>query len=102
MGTQFSRRYRAALLDFLLHDTEAGLEHAYALGRRAIDAGIGLLQVVATHHEAINATIDVRRTSDDFMRCLHNGQRFLLEVLAPFDMMQRGFMDRITEPTKAR
>jgi hypothetical protein len=102
MGTQFSRQYRAALLDFLLHDNEAGLEHAYALGRRAVEAGIGLLQLMAIHHESIDATIGSARTNEDLTRCLHNAQRFLLEVLAPFDMAYRGFMDRIHEPWRVR
>src|SRR5262245_45326415 len=85
MATQFGRQYRAALLDFLLHDAEAGLERAYALGRRALEAGMGLLQFVSIHHEALNTTIDAARSFDDLTRSLHNAQRFLLEALAPFD-----------------
>ena len=42
----FSRRYRAALLDYLLGSGETGLSHAYDLGRTAIDEGLGLLQIL--------------------------------------------------------
>ena len=47
MGTQaalFARRYRAALLDYLLGAGEVGLMRAYDLGRSALDDGIGIVQ----------------------------------------------------------
>jgi len=35
----FARRYRAALLDYLLGSSETGLARAYDLGRSAVDEG---------------------------------------------------------------
>jgi hypothetical protein len=46
----FARRYRAALLDYLLGSDEAGLVRAYDLGRAAMREGLGLLEIVRVHH----------------------------------------------------
>jgi hypothetical protein len=99
MGTQgvdFARQYRAALLDYLLGSGAQGLERAYSLGRRAIEAGVGLLQVIRLHQDAANTVLKATNPGDKRMRQLQTSQDFLLEALAAFEITHRGYLDLIT------
>ena len=93
-SVQFARHYRAALLDHLLNRDESGLERGFALGRRAIASGLGLLQVVNAHHDALNTVLRSTRASDDRLCQLQAAQAFLVEALAVFEMTHRGFLER--------
>lgn len=93
-SVQFARHYRAALLDHLLNRDESGLERGFILGRRAITSGLGLLQVVNAHHDALNTVLRSTRASDDRLCQLQAAQAFLVEALAVFEMTHRGFLDR--------
>jgi phosphoserine phosphatase RsbU-like protein len=94
MGTHrllFFRRYRAALLDYLLGSGETGLVRAYELGRGAIDEGLGLLQVVQAHQQAVNTVLESAETATEGFRRLTAASDFLMETLAPFEMAYRGY-----------
>jgi hypothetical protein len=93
-SVQFARHYRAALLDHLLNRNEAGLERALLLGRRAVAGGLGVLHVVHTHHEAINAVLRCTRAGDERLAQLRAAQDFLIEALAVYEMTHRGFVER--------
>lgn len=88
----FSRRYRAALLDYLLGSGEAGLLRAYDLGRHAVDEGLGLLPVLRAHQEAIHAMLDSTLTVHESLRRLKAAEDFLMEMLSPFEMTYRGYV----------
>src|SRR4051812_39262132 len=96
MGTHFGRQYRAALLDYLLSESESGFERAYELGRRAIDQNVGLLHVVRVHHEALNTILQSMRDRADNFRCIVAAQQFLMEALGPFEITHRGYVHQIT------
>jgi phosphoserine phosphatase RsbU-like protein len=87
----FSRRYRAALLDYLLGSGETGLLHAYALGRTAIDEGFGPLQILWAHHRAVNAVLESSHNANENNR-LKAAEDFLMETLSPFEMTYRGYV----------
>jgi hypothetical protein len=88
----FSRRYRAALLDYLLGSGEGGLARAYDLGRTAIDEGVGLLPILRAHREAVDAVLQSTLTVNDSLRKLAAAEDFLMEVLSPFEMIYRGYV----------
>jgi hypothetical protein len=88
----FSRRYRAALLDYLAEGGERGLVRAYRLGRRAIDDGIGLLQILRSHRSAIGAVLESTHTLNESLSRLKAAEDFLLETLTPFEMTHRGYV----------
>ena len=73
--------YRSALAAHAAGSGEAGLSQAYEIGRRALQAGLGVLDMVAIHHEAARA---VPHESAD---SLHT---FLVECLSPFEIVHRG------------
>jgi len=88
----FSRRYRAALLDYLLGNGETGLSNAYDLGRSAIDEEFGLLQVLRAHQRAVNAVLESTHNANDSLRRLKDAEAFLMETLSPFEMTYRGYV----------
>jgi hypothetical protein len=95
MGTQaalFARRYRAALLDYLLGSGETGLSRAYDLGRTAIDQGVGLLQILRAHQKAVDAVLESSHTAANNLRSLKAAEAFLMESLSPFEMTHRGYL----------
>jgi hypothetical protein len=95
MGSQtalFSRRYRAALLDYLLGSGETALARAYDLGRTAIDEGIGLLPILRAHQEAVQAVLQPTRATPESAKRLAAAEDFLMEILSSFEMTYRGYV----------
>lgn len=88
----FSRRYRAALLDYLLGSGEAGLATAYDLGRSAIDEDFGLLQILRAHQRAISTVLEATNNVPDSLKRLRAAEDFLMETLSPFEMTYRGYV----------
>jgi two-component system sensor histidine kinase UhpB len=88
----FSRRYRAALLDYLLSGDEAELARAYDLGRTAVNEGLGLLVVLRTHQREVGALIESAPDHDRSLRRLNAAQTFLMETLSVFEMTHRGYV----------
>ena len=88
----FSRRYRAALLDYLLGNGETGLSNAYDLGRSAIDEDLGLFQILRAHQRAVNAVLESTHSVPDSLKRLKDAEDFLMETLSPFEMTYRGYV----------
>lgn len=88
----FSRRYRAALLDYLLGNGETGLSNAYDLGRSAIDQDFGLLQILRAHQRAVNTVLASTNNVPEGLKRLRAAEDFLMETLSPFEMTYRGYV----------
>ena len=98
MGAQnvlFLRRYRAALLDYLLGNRETELTRAYDLGRQALADGHGLLDVLRTHQRAMHAIIEASHNADETLKRLDASWEFLTEILSPFEMTTRGYVSSL-------
>ncbi len=80
--------YRAALREYLAKGGEASLLQAYELGRQALDSGIGLLGLINIHEGAVSHVI--QKANGQTTQYLHDAHHFLLESMAPFEMMQIG------------
>jgi hypothetical protein len=85
----FVRRYRSALLDYLLGNGETGRMRAYDLGRLAIDDGIGLLHILGAHQKAVNAILESTQTIETSLARLKASEEFLMDTLSPFEMTYR-------------
>ena len=88
----FSRRYRAALLDYLLGNGETGLANAYDLGRSAIEEEFGLLQILRAHQRAVNGVLESTSNVPESLKRLRAAEDFLMETLSPFEMTHRGYV----------
>jgi signal transduction histidine kinase len=80
--------YRQALKEYLAGGGETPLHQAYELGRQALDSGTGLLGLVSIHQEVTTALL--REANGDALRQFRDAHHFLLESMAPFEMMQAG------------
>ena len=88
----FARRYRAALLDYLLGSDEAGLVRAYELGRAAMREGMGLLEILRIHQATTQTIVGSTRDVDVTLKTLDAAGEFLMETLSPFEMAYRGYV----------
>ena len=86
------RSYRAAFLRYLARGDEAPLHSGYELGRAAVAGGINVLQLAHVHHEILIEALESTREAD-VTAVATAASEFLLEVLAPYDMTQRGFRE---------
>src|SRR5574341_202261 len=92
---QFARRYMNALKDYLGAGQEASLEAAYMLGRKALDRGLGILDIVALHQRASMEVLPGLGVSDELPSRFASSLNFFAEALSPFEMAQRGFQDSV-------
>ena len=87
------RDYTPVFLQYLTRRDEAGLRSAYELGRDAMQRSVGLLEVVRIHNEAYLEVVATLREVDEAQELARSASAFLLELVAAFEMAQRGFMD---------
>lgn len=87
------RDYAPLLLRYLSQQDEAGLRSAYELGREAMRRSVGLLEVVRVHNETYLEVVSTVREIGEAQEVARAASAFLLELIAAFEMAQRGFMD---------
>lgn len=90
---ELSDAYAAALEDYLAGKGEAASLRAYELGRKAIAGGLGLMELVATHREALVSVLLRVKSPEESAREAREATDFLAEALSPFEMAQRGFIE---------
>jgi hypothetical protein len=85
--------YRSAFVGYLSRRGETQLNSAYEIGRTAILAGVGLLDLIQIHNGVV---LDLMRSTcdgDERLDVAAASATFQVEVLAAFEMTQRGFLD---------
>lgn len=80
--------YRGALTDFLSGAGEDALLRAYEIGRQAMAGGVGLLEMVTLHHDALRQAM-ARLPPDQRARATRSAEAFLVESLSPYEMSQQ-------------
>ena len=90
---EIADRFRAALEGYLRRPEEAALESAYDIGRRSLASGMGVLDMVVLQHQALRAVLDGARTPEECRSILKASESFLVEGLAPFEIIHRGFRE---------
>jgi Phosphoserine phosphatase RsbU, N-terminal domain len=84
-----SRNYRVAFLRYLPRQEEVALHSGYELGRSAVLSRLSILELARVHHEVLLEVL--RETpSQDLARVAMAASDFFLEVIATYDMAQRG------------
>ncbi len=84
-----AKAYVEALGKYALEEGEAALAQAYALGREALAHGIGVLEMVAIHYEAVLAVSPSLQSRPQSLVPL--AAQFLNESLSPFEMTMRAY-----------
>jgi hypothetical protein len=92
------RNYRVAFLRYLPRREEAALRSGYELGRSAVVEGVSLLELARVHHEVLLEVLrEASRTAEEVTAVATCASEFLVEVLATYDMTQRGFLEKSAE-----
>lgn len=84
---EIRREYAGSLGGYLIEADEAARLHAHELGRKALAGGVGVLDIVALHHEALAIL-----AGSGSLR-LDRAAEFLAESLSPFEMTMRGYRE---------
>jgi hypothetical protein len=88
-----TRDYRAAFLRYLPRREEAALNSGYEIGRGAVTTGVSILDLARIHHQILLAVLMDTR-ADDVTDLAAAASEFFTEVLATYDMTQRGLLER--------
>jgi hypothetical protein len=87
------QNYRIAFLRYLPRREESALTEGYALGRDALSRGVSLLDLVHIHHEVLAESLEPSRTAGH-RAVVAAGGAFFAEVVAAYEMTQRGLLER--------
>jgi len=81
--------YRAAFLRYISRRDEAPLHTGYEIGRAALADGLSMLELTQIHHDVLLEALKIADPPhlDDVGSA---ASEFLVEVLASYDMAQRG------------
>jgi PAS domain S-box-containing protein len=89
---ELEKPYCIGLKAFLENESEQALAKAYSIGRKAIDGGFGVLDIVTVHQRAVVGILEdipPKRVAKTIERSLV----FFHESLSPFEMTLRGFRE---------
>ncbi|WP_045227154.1 SpoIIE family protein phosphatase [Methyloterricola oryzae] len=89
----FLAAYSKEMKSYLTQGGELGLQRAYEFGRKAVDSGVGLLEIESAYHEALKSALSRLKISVECCSEVELAGDFLAESLAPFEMTHRGFRE---------
>jgi light-regulated signal transduction histidine kinase (bacteriophytochrome) len=87
------QHYTSALRDYLVHTVEDRLYQAYELGRSAISAGVGVMEILGVHQRALLEVLPESAPGPGLGELLRRAHEFFMELLSPFEMIHRGFRE---------
>ena len=90
---RFQQDYAPLLLRHLARRDESGLQAAYQLGRRAMQESVGLLDVVRVHNDLFLEVLTTVRDLDEVTDLTAAASALLIDLVASYEVAQRGFMD---------
>ena len=90
-GPDLAQQYLSWLRDYLAGGGEAALQGAYELGRRAINAGLGTLEMLAIHQRCLLTAMRETGSPRESVDVADRAANFFAESLSPFEMALRGF-----------
>jgi signal transduction histidine kinase/ActR/RegA family two-component response regulator len=85
--------YAAALQEYLAEPQEAGLMHAYDLGRRTLGLAGDVAELGIAHGKVLAAALAGAGTAAERARLGQRAAEFLGEALAPCQMVLRGYRE---------
>lgn len=91
---QFSAEYTSGLRTYLAEGGEDLLRQAYELGRVALSSGLGILDLVEIHHQALKTILPRSSRSEIYPR-VNFATVFLEECLSSFEITHRGYRDAV-------
>jgi signal transduction histidine kinase len=83
---ELTEQYSAALREYCTEGGEASLLRGYQLGRRAVAAGLGVLEMSTLHQEALVEALLEMLARDGSAHIATRASEFFAECLAPFEL----------------
>jgi PAS domain S-box-containing protein len=90
---ELGAEYTAAMRDYLAGEGEAALRRAYEAGRHALADGLGVLEMVAAHQEAVLGAMRHTPGEQGKARALARAMSCFAESLSPYEMVLRGVQE---------
>jgi signal transduction histidine kinase len=88
--------YPTSLRDYLGGAGESALQQAYQIGRRALEAGTGLVTIADIHHSCLRELLAHDVGIDERNRILAGAAQFFAECISPYEMTYGGFREANT------
>lgn len=88
--------YRSALQTYLGGAGESALQEAYQIGRRALEAGTGLVAIADIHHVCLRKLLAAEAATDESDRVVTGAAQFFAECISPYEMAYTGFREANT------
>jgi hypothetical protein len=88
-----AEEYASALHEHLMGSQGRTLVRAHELGRRAVDSGLGVLDVAEAHHGALAAALAGASTPREGAQVAKRAAAFLAEALVPFEERTRHHLE---------
>lgn len=93
MENSLSQEYESSLREYLSQPAESGLQRSYEIGRNAISAGLGVLDLVTMYREAFIKALNELDVPEDVIRISELATVFFTESLSTFEITHRGFQE---------
>ena len=90
---ELAKQYSTPLLEYLRGAGETALLSAYEFGRGAMFKGLGPLDIVMIHQEAVRTAIEHALTSEEAARIVERATEFFVESLSTFEMILGGYQE---------
>src|SRR3990172_8259336 len=87
---QLALAYTSALETYLAESGENALRQAYELGRGALRANLGILDMTEVHHQAVKTALQNIPPGQSDQQ-IKNAMTFFEESLSPFEITHRGY-----------
>ncbi len=91
--SDISKKYLAALRDYLAQQQEATLQRAHEMARQAMAQGLGVLEMARIHQEALSTIPPASARPETNPWASEAAETFFLETLSPFEATHRGFSE---------
>ena len=98
---ELATAYFGCLQSYVTRRDEQSLETAATLGRRALSAGLGVLDVTLMHHESLAVVLSAAESAAERRRILESASLLLCEALGRFEMTHLGFEELQREISEA-
>ena len=86
-------KYRHALAAYVEREDEEALQRGYEIGRKALNIGFGVIDIVRLHQEALVEVVSEGEAPVASARWAQAVETFLMETLSAFEVAHRGFRD---------
>jgi light-regulated signal transduction histidine kinase (bacteriophytochrome) len=87
---ELGRQYAAAIESYMRGQDEAALSRAYEIGRRALVDGIGIIDLIKWHDQAMESFV-LAAPAEERAHRARGASDFFRELVSPFEMTFRGY-----------